>query len=75
METMQLHSRIGADGVLRLELPFEPADADTDVVITIEPVRAQAPSTWGSLLSDNFASEPARRVPPPAGEREASTSR
>ena len=58
MEPMQLHARVGSDGVLRLDVPFEPAEAGSDVLVTIEPVRLAAPSgnrpSWGGFLSETF---------------------
>jgi hypothetical protein len=38
MNQIRLRSRIDPDGVLRLDVPVGPADADRDVQITIEPV-------------------------------------
>jgi hypothetical protein len=66
MQSMQLHARVGSDGVLRLSVPFEPSDADTDVLVTVEPVRDPTPTRpgehWGGFLADNFgASEPVER--------------
>jgi hypothetical protein len=63
MQTMQLHARVGSDGILRLAVPFEPHEAEADVLVTIEPVREPAPTApgehWGGFLSDNFGpSEP-----------------
>jgi hypothetical protein len=75
MEAMQLHSRIGPDGVLRLTLPFEPADADTDVLVTIAPIVPQAGSTWGSMLSDNFGTGSTAGPAQHPGKKEASASR
>jgi hypothetical protein len=58
MEPMQLHARVGSDGVLRLDVPFEPAEAGSDVLVTIEPVPLSAPSgsgpSWGGFLSETF---------------------
>jgi len=58
MEPMQLHARVGSDGVLRLDVPFEPQEAGSDVLVTIEPVPAPAQSgggpSWGGFLSETF---------------------
>ena len=60
MESMQLHARVGSDGVLRLDVPFEPHEAGADVLVTIEPVPAPAPAgsgpSWGGFLSETFGS-------------------
>ncbi len=66
MQSMQLHARVGSDGVLRLSVPFEPQEADAEVLVTIEPVREPAPARpgehWGGFLADNFGpSEPVER--------------
>lgn len=58
--TIQLHSRVGADGVLKLEVPLGPQDANTDVVITIQPTqKTNAPQTkkaWDVFLDETFGS-------------------
>jgi hypothetical protein len=57
MEPMQLHARVASDGILHLEVPFEPQDAGADVLVTIEPVKSPAPSggtSWGGFLSETF---------------------
>jgi hypothetical protein len=60
MEPMQLHARIGSDGVLRLDIPLEPADAGSDVLVTIEPAPVAAPTAgaaaWGGFLAETFGS-------------------
>ncbi len=60
MEPMQLHARVGGDGVLRLEIPFESKDAGSDVLVTVEPAPVSAPVTggpsWGGFLSETFGS-------------------
>jgi hypothetical protein len=40
MQTVQIHSRIGADGVLKLSLPLGPQDANKDVVVTIRGIES-----------------------------------
>jgi len=70
MESMQLHARVGSDGVLRLDIPLEPQDAGSDVLVTIEPVREPARSgagpSWGGFLSETFGTgdAPARNGAP-----------
>jgi len=36
MDRIVIHSRVGADGVLRLNVPIGAADADGEVEVTIE---------------------------------------
>jgi hypothetical protein len=38
MQTLTLYSRINADGILRLEVPFSPDQAQLEVTVTIKPV-------------------------------------
>ncbi|MCI0360095.1 MAG: hypothetical protein L0211_16580 [Planctomycetaceae bacterium] len=58
MEPMQLHARVGGDGVLRLDVPFEPSEAGRDVLVKIEPAPQTAPSgnrpSWGGFLAETF---------------------
>ena len=58
MEPMQLHARVGGDGVLRLEIPFEPADAGSDVLVSVEPAPVATPAAggqaWGGFLAETF---------------------
>ena len=60
MEPMQLHARVGSDGVLRLDIPLEPGDAGSDVLVTVEPAPVAEPVTggpaWGGFLSETFGS-------------------
>jgi hypothetical protein len=70
MQSMQLHARVGSDGVLRLTVPFEPHEAGADVLVTIDPVQEPAPAApgqhWGGFLAENFGSGEVRRDRPPA---------
>ncbi len=58
MQSMQLHARVGSDGVLRLTVPFEPHEAGADVLVTIDAVQEPAAATtgqhWGGFLAENF---------------------
>jgi hypothetical protein len=38
METITLHSRVGADGVLKLQVPVKLTNTDLDVVLIVQPV-------------------------------------
>ncbi len=67
MEPMQLHARVGGDGILRLEIPFESGDAGSDVLVTVEPAPAAAPTTggpaWGGFLAETFGTGDAKDAP------------
>jgi hypothetical protein len=45
MKTMQVRSRVGADGMLELKLPSGLSETDVDVVVVVNPV---PPSGWKS---------------------------
>jgi len=38
METITLHSRVGADGLLKLEVPVKMTNTELDVVLIVQPV-------------------------------------
>ena len=46
METITLHSRVGADGLLRLQVPVNLTNTDLEVVLIVQPV-APAGETLG----------------------------
>jgi hypothetical protein len=59
MQTIQLHSRVGADGVLKLDVPLGTKDANTDVVITIQTISAENASNkqpWQQFLDETYGS-------------------
>ena len=57
---VQLHSRVGPDGVLKLAVPLGAQDANADVVVTIQTVAAQsvvsAKQPWLAFLDDTYGS-------------------
>jgi hypothetical protein len=42
MQSMTLRSRVGRDGILRLEVPVGLADADTEVMVIVQPLNPPA---------------------------------
>ena len=46
METITLNSHVGADGILKLQVPVKVTNADLEVVLIVQPVTA-APSQLG----------------------------
>lgn len=46
METITLHSRVGADGLLKLQVPVKLTNTDLEVVLIVQPV-ASADQTLG----------------------------
>jgi len=45
MKGVTLTSRVGPDGVLRVNVPIGVADANREVTLTVEPVAAKRPMT------------------------------
>ncbi len=37
MQTIQLKTRVGSDGLLKLEIPLKAREADLDVVVVVQP--------------------------------------
>ena len=75
MRAVQFHSHVGADGVLKIEVPVGVTDADLDVVVIVSPADAPARPIDGNwppnFLEDTFgclAEHPLER--PPQGEYE-----
>jgi hypothetical protein len=59
MDAIQLQSRVGADGVLKLSLPLGPDDANRDVIVTIRslPVSGTQPAQpWDVFLDETYGS-------------------
>jgi hypothetical protein len=60
MQTIQLHSRVGADGVLKLDVPLGEKDANADVVITIQTIGVDSASgkqkPWLQFLDETYGS-------------------
>lgn len=49
MTPLVVNSRVGKDGVLRLDWPLGPGGAETEVKITVEPLKpaaAMTPEQW-----------------------------
>lgn len=79
VRSVRIESRVGKDGVLSLRVPLSAADADADVVVTIEPKPGQArvadkatwppqyfEQTYGSL-ADEPMEIPGDAAPSPEG--------
>lgn len=60
MSTIQVHSRVGDDGVLEVRIPLSAADANTDVVITVAPARQtenrSSSEPWADFISSTYGS-------------------
>lgn len=70
MTTIQLHSHVGPDGVLKIEVPLGMKDADLDVVLIVNQLHEKEkpdsgkwppgffPETFGSFCSDPLIRDP-----------------
>jgi hypothetical protein len=50
-DAIQFHSRVGADGVLNVQLNLGSAEASKEVVVTVAPLPAQIPSSEPNVQS------------------------
>ncbi len=56
METITLHSRVGADGLLKLQVPVNLKNTDLDVVVIVQPVAPSAKDLgWPSGFFEEVA--------------------
>ncbi len=70
METITLHSRVGADGLLRLQVPLKVTNTDLEVVLIVQPVVSTGQEhgwppgffeeTYGSFRDEPLVREPQR---------------
>jgi hypothetical protein len=54
MKAVQFHSHVGADGVLKVEVPVGVTDADLDVVVIVSPAGVAARTIDGNWPSNFF---------------------
>lgn len=69
MQTIRLDTRVGRDGILRLELPLDVADADIEVLVVVQPrEKRRWPPGYFERTAGSLADDPIER--PPQGEYE-----
>ena len=59
MGTIRLNSRVGVDGVLHLTIPMGAADANAEVVVTIQPANGNGKPTetdWHEFVTQTYGS-------------------
>jgi hypothetical protein len=54
MQNIKLHSRVGSDGILHLEVPIEITDSEIEITIIVKPVYSQTETTKKSNWSPRF---------------------
>jgi hypothetical protein len=63
-------SRVGSDGMLELTLPVGMADADREVVVTVEPVGVPTPDEWRQRILETAGKWQGEFERPDQGEYE-----
>jgi len=59
MGTIRLNSKVGQDGVLNLRVPLGAADANAEVVVTIQPASPNehaSQSDWHEFVNQTYGS-------------------
>ncbi len=61
MTQTEIKSRVGSDGVLKVDIPVGLAEANRDVVVTIKPLPTCHPSTetaqdWKDFVAETYGS-------------------
>jgi hypothetical protein len=54
METIQLRTHIGSDGLLKLEMPVNVADVDADVVVVYVVRPKPVDDDWMSFINETY---------------------
>ncbi len=67
METITLHSRVGADGLLKLQVPLNITNTDLEVVVIVQPAAATQQLGWPAGFFEHtygsFRDQPLVREP------------
>lgn len=68
METIRIQTRIGSDGILRLEMPVDVRDIDAEVVVVFTTLPAAPREEWEAFVNATYGSladDPIERGPQP----------
>ena len=57
MQTIKLHSHVGEDGILHLDVPVGIADRDLEITLTVQPAIAKTETTQGKGWPPGFFEE------------------
>jgi hypothetical protein len=64
MQTIKLETHIGADGILKLELPLEISDADLEVLVVVQRKEKRSwPPGYFERTAGSLADDPIERPP------------
>ena len=72
MQPIQIPSKVGEDGVLNLRVPLVPAEANADVIVTIEPSgngATQSQGDWHEFVRQTYGSRAGGGLVEPADLR------
>ena len=72
MTRIVIKSKVGLDGVLHLDVPMTPADADREVQVTVEPVEGppMTQEEWRAAVMESAGKWQGDLVRPEQGEFE-----
>ncbi|MBE2270993.1 MAG: hypothetical protein IAE80_22340 [Anaerolinea sp.] len=69
MQTIKFDARVGEDGILKLEVPLDLADADLEVLVVVQRKEKRAwPEGYFERTAGSLADNPLER--PPQGDYE-----
>ncbi len=69
MQTIKFNTRVGQDGILKLEVPLDVADADLEVLVVVHRKEKRGwPTGYFERTAGSLADEPLER--PPQGDYE-----
>jgi hypothetical protein len=57
MQTIKLHSHVGEDGILHLDVPVGIADTDLEITVTVQPITAETETKQGKGWPPGFFEE------------------
>jgi hypothetical protein len=55
MQSLTYHTRIGKDGILKVEMPAKFRDSEVDVVLVVNPVTKETKKGWPPGFIERFA--------------------
>lgn len=63
MESVKMQAHVGADGILKIEVPTGLSDVDLELVLVFQPVKSAWPEGYFERTYGSFADEPLTRAP------------
>ncbi len=69
MQRIKVRQRVGADGILHLEIPTEVKDGEVEVVVVYQPVQKTEKRQWSSDFLSTFGAWEGELVRAPQEEQ------